>query len=83
MSIIPQMQLFIRELNLVPTLFQTKNLMPLPMQHFAQNIFISGELEDNVLPNTPSLLANFGINYKTGRKIYRFLLIQGWWENSI
>jgi outer membrane receptor protein involved in Fe transport len=38
----------------------------------AQNIFSSGDLKDNVLPNTPSLLANFGANYKMGERVSLF-----------
>ncbi|MFP4547794.1 MAG: TonB-dependent receptor [Fidelibacterota bacterium] len=39
---------------------------------FAQNIITSGDLKDNVLPNTPSILANFGATYKLNSQISLF-----------
>jgi len=39
---------------------------------YAQNIFISGDLKDNVLPNTPSILANCGISYNMKKNIILF-----------
>ncbi|MBN2279711.1 MAG: TonB-dependent receptor [Candidatus Marinimicrobia bacterium] len=40
---------------------------------FAQNIFTSGNLKDNRLPNSPSILANLGINYKLHQNLSLFV----------
>ncbi len=38
----------------------------------AENIFSSGNLKDNVLPNTPSIMSNFGVNYKMNEGVQLF-----------
>ncbi len=39
---------------------------------FAQNIFIAGKFKNNVLPNTPIILANFGLTYNFNQNISLF-----------